>query len=341
MSDYGHDIWAVDDQAFPRAAAPLVKLQFLLHYAVQAPSTHNTQPWRFKLQGQAVELYAEQSRTLPVTDPQGREAIISCGAALFYLRVALHYFGYSGIVTLFPAPHTPDLLARVRLGRRRVPTDEDRRLFQAMRDRHTTRLPFTGEAVPESLCGALHAAAQQEGVWLQLIADPPARQAIAELIAAGDRLQWADPRFRQEQAAWVHLPQEGHLDGIPSRNLGLGDLATYSAARTVRSFTIAEDQAGRDYLLAASAPLLGVITTAADRPLYWLVAGQALAHILLRATMAGLAASFLNQAIQVPALRPHLAEQLGQVGYVQVLLRLGRGPVVAPTPRRDACTVLV
>ncbi len=341
MADQAHDIWEVDERHFPRTAAPPVKLQFLLHYAVQAPSTHNTQPWRFKLQGHAVDLYAAPGPALPVADPQGREAIISCGAALFYLRVALHYFGYSGDITPFPDPHTPDLLARVGLGHQRRPTAEDRLLFGAMRDRHTNRLPFTAAAVPPALCDALHTAAQQEGVWLRLIAEPPLRQIIATMIAVGDRVQWADPRFREEQAAWVHRPQDEHADGIPTANLGRGDLAVYTAPRTVASFALAAYQAEHDYGLADSAPLLGVIATAADRPLYWLVAGQALAHILLRATLAGLAASFLNQPIQVPLLRPHLAALLDQAGTVQILFRLGYGPPGAPTPRRDACTVLV
>src|SRR5690242_20340071 len=134
MRNYSDDVWAVEEQAFPRTASPAVKLQFLLHYAVLAPSTHNTQPWRFNIAHNTVELYVDYSRALPVADPQGREAVISCGAALFYLRAAIRYFGYTDLVVPFPTPHTPDLLAHVRLGHQRTPTAEDVRLFRAIQE---------------------------------------------------------------------------------------------------------------------------------------------------------------------------------------------------------------
>src|SRR4051794_31811566 len=95
---------------FPAGGTRPDKLGYLVRYAVLAPSRYNTQPWRFVLQGPTVLLYADRERTLPHLDPGDRELIISCGVALFYLRVALRRFGYRGVVEPFPAPHSPDLL---------------------------------------------------------------------------------------------------------------------------------------------------------------------------------------------------------------------------------------
>ena len=58
---------------------------YLIRLAARAPSLHNTQPWRFKVSQDALELYADPKRQLRV-DPDGREMLISCGAALYGLR---------------------------------------------------------------------------------------------------------------------------------------------------------------------------------------------------------------------------------------------------------------
>src|SRR5688572_13583665 len=96
---------SVDDAgSFPRGGAEEQIWEFLLRYAVRAPSGHNTQPWRFRITDGRVHLYADSSRSLPVVDPEGRELVMSCGAALAHLTVALRHFGYAGDVSPFPDP---------------------------------------------------------------------------------------------------------------------------------------------------------------------------------------------------------------------------------------------
>ena len=83
----------VREQDFPGEKSFSDQLWFLLHYAVLAPSTHNTQPWRFAvLESEGIALYADYSRRMPVIDPGNRELVISLGAALFNLRVAAAHF---------------------------------------------------------------------------------------------------------------------------------------------------------------------------------------------------------------------------------------------------------
>ncbi len=134
--------WDVREADFPATGPPAEQLRFLLHYAVLAPSGHNTQPWLFKIDGDTVELYADRSRALPVVDPDDRELTISCGAALLHLRVALRHFGYTGTVNPFPDPEDPDLLARVCMGKSREASAGEHALFQAITMRRTNRQAF-------------------------------------------------------------------------------------------------------------------------------------------------------------------------------------------------------
>ena len=98
------------------APIPMDKVGYLFATAARAPSVHNTQPWRFGVEEPALELHADRSRVLRSSDPTGREMLVSCGAALFGLRLAVRGLGYLPLVQLLPSPADYDLLARVRLG---------------------------------------------------------------------------------------------------------------------------------------------------------------------------------------------------------------------------------
>src|ERR1051326_4175994 len=220
--------WTISAGEFPHAGTSEDKLEFVLGYAVLAPSSHNTQPWLFRVRGDEVELYADRTRSLHVSDPDDRELIISCGAALGHLRIALSHFGYLGAVDILPDPGDPDLVARVRLGFQGVKSVEENLVFHAIPKRRTNRLPFSSDPVPESLVRSLEAAADAQGAWLQIVRDEQTRYGIADLVACSDRVQWSDKRFRLELAAWVHPNHSHRGDGIPGYAQGDDDLMSYA-----------------------------------------------------------------------------------------------------------------
>ena len=115
------------------------QVAFLVETASRAPSVHNTQPWQFRVQRSGLDLYADQARRLRAIDPAGREMLISCGAAVFGLRLGLRHLGYRAAVELLPDPDHPGLLARVRLDREVRPTAEDWDMLAAVPHRHTHR----------------------------------------------------------------------------------------------------------------------------------------------------------------------------------------------------------
>lgn len=335
------DPWNVSELAFPAKGSASEKLKFMLLYAVLAPSSHNSQPWLFNLADDAVELYADRQRSLPQVDPEDRELILSCGAALLCLRVTLHHFTYSGEVECFPEPHDQNLLARVRLGGREVPSPENEELFHAILKRRTNRQPFERWTVAQALVAKLEQAAAQEDAWFRAVDDPEERAAVAALVAEGDRMQMSGRAFRAELAAWMRPNRSSSHDGIPGSGLGLGDLASYAGPLLVRTFDVGKSRAAHDHEIAEGSPLLAVLATDYDRPGDWLAAGQALGRVLLRARADGVSASYLNQPIEVAELRPRLRDALGLAGFPQLLLRLGYGADPKPTPRRSLEEVLI
>jgi iron-sulfur cluster repair protein YtfE (RIC family) len=323
---------------FPLNGTPGEKLAWAVRFAVMAPSSHNSQPWLFRVAGETLELRADRTRGLPVVDPHDRELTISCGAALFFLRAALRHMGETASVDLIPDPGDPDLLARVRLAEPVKATQDERRLFWAMRTRRTNRRRYSKRLVPEDLLAELRRAAVEEGAWLDVI-EGGVREQLAKLVATADRRQSANPSFRRELASWVHPNREHASDGMPGSALGISNLVSNVGPLVLRTFDWGRGRAARDEQLALGSPVLAVLGTDGDDARDWLAAGQALGRVLLRATIDDLVSSFLNQPLEIDELRWEAAGLCGG-GAPQLVLRFGFAEEVAPTPRRPVDEVL-
>jgi hypothetical protein len=139
----------------------------------------------------------------------------------------------------------------------------------------------------------------------------------------------------------MHPSRNEHHDGIPGYAQGMNDLLSCASPIIIRTFDMGEGQAAKDRDIAIYSPALAVLCTEEDTPPAWLAAGQALDRALLRARAEEVWASFLNQPIEVPELREKLREAIGRSCFPQLLLRLGFGSDVKPTPRRDVEEVLI
>lgn len=333
--------WSTALGEFPLTGPPAEQLRALVRFAVLAPSSHNSQPWLFRILEQRLDLYADRTRALPVTDPEDRELLISCGSALHHLEVAARHFGFAGRVALLPDAGRPDLLASFELGDIRPAEERDHRLFQAAQTRRTTRFGFEHRSIPQELIAELVGLAAELGTRLDVVHSETARAALAELVTEGDRLQMASPAFRRELAAWLHPNRSRSRDGLPGYAVGLGALASLAAPLVVRTFDLGDGRAAQNRDLALHSPALAVLGTDSDEPGSWIETGRALSAVLLRAESEGVAASFLNQPVEVPELRQRLGQLLGHSGFPQIVLRMGYPPVRARgTPRRPVEEVL-
>jgi nitroreductase len=333
--------WAIDSEAFPTNGYASDQLDFLLNYAILAPSSHNTQPWLFRINAMDVELFADRRRALPVVDPQDRELTISCGAALFHLRVAAEYFGHRYRVELLPDPANRDLLARFHLGLSGETSSDDILLFHSLTKRHTNRQAFLADPVHQTVLDLLMESAKEESAWLRLVEGDEERGWLADLVAAADRKQWSDHAFREELARWLRTHPDRASDGLVVQSMGVKDWMAFMAPLLVRTFDRGGGEAAKDREIALHSPVLAVLGTEKDDVRSWLAAGQALASVLLHARSEDVWVSFLNQPIEVEETRQQLAAGLGLAGHPQLLLRLGYGPSASPTPRRPVREVLI
>jgi nitroreductase len=304
--------------------------------ATAAPSIHNTQPWLFRLRDHAVDVLVDRRRQLPILDPEGREMLVSVGAAVFNLRLALTAQGREARVALLPDQHQRDLVATVTTRPAAAPAAAAVALAEAIPHRHTNRRPFADKPVPHQIMAELATAAVTEHASL-LAVDPAVREGVLSLTRTADNRMRGDPDYRSELATWTTPGGVGRRDGVPRQAFGPRDSF---GAMPLRDFALGHGAPTATVAFEPD-PTLVLLFTSGDAPADWLRAGAALQRVLLTATVRGLAATPLSQVVAVPRLRALLADSAtGEV--VQTVLRIGypTTPALA-TPRRPIDDLIV
>ncbi|MHC3469533.1 Acg family FMN-binding oxidoreductase [Streptomyces sp. 7R007] len=306
--------------------------------AVTAPSIHNTQPWLFARHAGELDLYADPTRRLPLTDPDGREQIISCGAALFNVRLAVRHLGFLPVVRPFPDAGNPAHLAHVGWGPYARPDTGTTLMYRSLWQRRTYRGVFQRFPLPRRLVDELREHARAEGAELRTMESPLARHHLAELVRTAEAIDRADPGRVAELLHWTRLARGEGPDGVPP------DACTCHPDGT--------GLAGRDFLRVMPAspavPLIWppgtglvlLLTTRHDTREDWLRTGQALQRVLLHATARWTAAAFHTQPLEIPSLRAQLRSTLTRGEFPQMILRLGHTTRGRPIPRRPVDAVL-
>lgn len=325
----------------PEQALPLTEaLHWSVGQAIQAPSTHNSQPWRFRIRGPSVEVRADRTRALPVIDPEGRELVGGCGAALFNLRMALRSRGFDVDVRRVPDEGDRDLVARVFVKPGQAPTEDEQRLCAAIEKRRTSQTAYLGITVPDEIIERLRRDAEAEGAWLVPLTEEAQRVQLVAMIMEADHQQWGDRRMREEFSHWLRTNDSGAHDGVFGRSFGLDNVESHLAPMAVRMLDRGAREAMLHRDLVAASPLLVILGTDGDAPLDWVRGGEALERVLLRVESEDLRVAFLNQPVEIAELRPRVGDLAGRPGSPQIILRIGYGNAGPGTPRRPVSEVL-
>ena len=331
MSDPRRHPWLIDQSDFYEIEDPRAQKEFLLRYAVLAPSSHNTQPWTFRIVDEGVEIVPDLTRRLPIADPADRELMISIGTAITNLRVAAAHFGLESTVLY------EDEGAMIALRETCNPDESLHALFPAITQRHTHRTEFEKRPIDPDILHHICSIVDESEVT-RFIA-PTERARTAELVEEADRRLLADDRWRAELAEWVHPNESTDVDGLTGDAFGLPGPLSAFAPWLVRNFDLGDARGKHDRMLAENAAGL-IVVTGDDDPPALMRAGETLERLLLVLTSLGVQYAFLNQPVQISDLRRELWRIIRTPRPPQLLLRIGYAPrMKLPMPRRPVTAV--
>jgi hypothetical protein len=323
----------INERQFPGDKDSNDKLIFLLKYAILAPSSHNTQPWKFSVGEDEIRIFSDQTRWLKVADPDKRELYISIGCALENLLIAAEHFEYGHQVTYFPKFDQEELVAIVRFRPQNQQIQlRDSALFDVIPTRHTNRKVYEDRSISKTDLQRLQNCCVEDGIWLHMTDDMDIKRKVDELIIRGDAIQFSDPAYREELGYWIG---QG-VFGTPWLLSKLGELA-------VTYMNMGKGQAKKDSEVLMSAPILAALSSRMNDRKSQVKIGQIFERLCLMATLLKIRVHPMNQILEIPELKTVVSKLIPKPDvFPQHTFRLGYAkPEKEYTPRRPIGEVIL
>jgi hypothetical protein len=336
--------WIDDDERLKQIMKPLdtgsntpnQKLE-LVRFATLAASGHNTQPWKFAVQENNIQIHPDYSRHLPVVDPNNREMWISLGCALENLLIAAHAVGYATEVTY---PDTTELID-VRLIE---DSPQKSALLDAIPVRQNTRSEYDGQLLKTIHFEEIQSLPLEPGVALRFAANPADLEIFLEYVNQGNIQQYSDRSFIEELIHWLRFNKKEVLktmDGLSSRCTGNPEAPRWIGQWFV-SGTNPQQQADADAKKLRSSSGAVVIASESDDRSNWVRTGQVYERMALKMTSLNIKSAFLNQPIEVSDIRTQFQSAIGlESSLPQLLVRFGYAEALPHSLRRPVDQVLI
>lgn len=334
------DPWLIDESEFYEIEPHQDQMLFLIRYAALAPSSHNSQPWSFKVIRDGVEVYADYSRHIAIADPFDRELLMSVGAAVTNFRVAAAHFGFETTVMYQDRPEESLPVALIAVRETCAPPAALRRLFPAITARRTNRGTFEPRDLEPTALSEVNEFIASHSSFVHFLV-PQDRERAADLVDRADRVLLKSAGFRGELAEWVRAVTTEAGDGICADGFGIPNPLAAATPWFLRRFDLSGIQARHDRDLIEHSAALLVITAEDDR-VSLIRAGETLESLLLLLTRLNLHYSFVNSPIEVDTLRNELWATIRSPHPPQLLLRVGYSRTVPRAqPRRETAQIVV
>ena len=315
-------------------------LQKIISYAIKAPSGHNTQPWRFSIEGDRLFIYPDYSRSLRTVDEDHHELFISLGCALENAVIAANSFGYKEKIIY----HFNDEQDRIEIQLEASERAKDLNLFAAISERQVTRSIYNKQTIPTGQLIDMIISAREKDVFLNLFDTEEEIASLLPFVEEAVTLQYADKDFRKELAEWVRFNDDAALtqkDGLRSQSLDAPTVPTWMGKMYLNHFVSAAGEAKKARELVQSSSALLLFTTLNNTKEGWVNLGRCYERIALKTTALGIRHAHVNMPCEEKTVREKLKRALGYVSEEPLLLiRLGYAEPTPSSYRRQVEEVL-
>lgn len=292
------------------------KIQILLNLARLAPSSHNTQPWFFRVNDQGIEVLPNPARRLVHSDPSGREFYLSLGTAAANLALAASALGAETAVVY----KEPEKGILVRIGPFKDMRDEN--LLKAVAERQTCRFAFEPRQLPEDFTAWVKAQAR-EGMEIAIVSDRGQIDEIRKIGGDATEEAFNNRNFSRELSHWIKPSLKKYRDGMPGYNIGVPWLMSFIVPFALRYFNLSKMQRKMHEAEVGGASSCIVIATSSDEPKAWMEAGTTAERIMVEAQKRGIKTGMLAASVEIGQAPLRLKKLLSLSGRPQIFMRIG------------------
>jgi hypothetical protein len=329
-------IWRHSESLQPNEAA---QMKEIVRYAALAPSGHNTQCWRFRLENRSIAILPDLSRRTPVVDPDDHHLYVSLGCAAENLIQGAKAFGFMGNAEFNPAS---DGVITVALEQSRA---EESPLFKAIPYRQCTRTDYDGKPLDSGELRLLEAAGTGNGVSFIMLTEREAMEKVLEYVVQGNTMQINNPAFVSELESWIRFSDGEAIrtgDGLTARSTGSPPTPRWLGRLLFRAFFRVKPENDKYARHIRSSAGIAVFASNVDDKDHWVEAGRCYERFALQATVLGIRNAFVNQPVEESILRPEFAKTLGLGDRrPDLVVRFGRGKEMPRSLRRPVESVMV
>lgn len=311
----------------------------LIRHATLAASSHNTQPWRFRIQPDSITILPDFSRRCPAVDPDDSHLFKSLGCAAENLVHAAAAQGFLADVRFDPSEDGVIVLLNRDTSARA--TD----LYRAITKRQCVKTAYDGTVLVAPELEMLETAGKGQNVRIIMLLSEAQKDAVIDYVTRGNFTQLTDRAFRDELVSWIRFnPGEAIRagDGLSGRTSGQPALPTWLAKRIIGLVLTPKGQAETDAKNIRSSAGVAVFVSTRDDKASWVEAGRSYQRFALQATVFNVRTAFINQPIEVRSLRPQLESWLSLDGeHALLMARFGHGPTAPFSLRRPIDDVVI
>lgn len=342
-----YEAWDIDPQEFYAQKTKIDKLKFLVRFGILAPSSHNTQPWRFHVDETGIDINADFSRKLKFGDPTGRMTYIALGCAAENIIIAAKHYGFDCSINYNThlSNSLPEKAASITCDDKGLVNHDDA-LFLAIKQRVSYRASYQDKEVPKELIDDMASLVQDNNIILTIATDEIDKKRLASIAGEGMKKKMSLLEFRKELANWIRNNWTTSRDGMPGSGHEMSMLKSLAAPWALRLIDVSPVEEKKAIKRVLNFGAVGIISTKEDNAMAWMSTGELLENVLLTLQSKGMAASIMVAAIEDSASRKKLSsfisDKTGQKYFPQMFFGLGYPTKVAShSPRRTIDEILI
>ncbi len=325
--------WDIKKEDFPDGGNLIDKIKFVLGYAILAPSTHNSQPWLFKIEGGLVKIYYDPNLKLLEADPKGRDLYISMGCMMENLAIVANYFG---IFKDLRHVLKDNLIAEIYFQDGDRSNKDLEYLVDIIPRRVNARGFFESITLPENILAEMVSLKKEGRINNYFITDKEKIKRLSEITAQGLRFAHGRSSFRREMSGWMHNSLSSKKTGLLGYSLRMPLLLSFLMPTLVRFFDMSPLLAKLNYKSMLSAPFICILSSEESNPSIWLEVGRLAERYMLHLNSQGIGTSIFVASIEMGDLYKKVQEVIGDNLIPQFLFCAGyMKDVQKHSPRHD------